>query len=157
MRLKNKISLTLYIIILFSWFSTCCSSTTSSSPTEVVLPYFKWLGSPVIEDQKSFAVSSWERISSCVGINSHVIQELKITVFVGDLSWPDSKWPLHCDSNGKQIAACGCSYPYSRIEIVNIPECFDGGLPTELMHQALWYHGESSGYDNPKFTTCRWW
>lgn len=148
------------LIILLAALATCnCENRTSpATPDVFASPYFAWYGAPTSE-QRAYADMAWERIAPCVGLDTKAMSDFPIVLIEAPQGLATMPWPLYAyDARvGKEVAACGKSSPV-RIYIVNLQEeCFVGALPTEIMHVALWKHGEDSGYSNPKFTTCRWW
>lgn len=136
----------------------------STGLPEAPRPYFRWHGAPT-SAQMAYADMALGRIAPCVGAKVEWFQDFPIWLTEAPQGLDTQPWPLYAYDvrSGSQVAACGASTP-TRIEVVNIPECFEGGLPTEIMHVALW---KTSGSGNRDYTSslwagvstggCRWW
>ena len=145
---SNVPRLAVPLVILALALAGCHSPSSPDVPTGP-LPYIRWSGNPTSE-QMAWTDTNWERMAACVGLDPHVLVLFPIAIM---------DEPMYCWSgkDKREVLAAGCASP-DRIRIGREWAFENGGaVLTELMHVALWRKGQSVEYDNPYFTTCRWW
>ena len=145
----RKLTIGIWMWIIFSIISTSCTKGGPTSIDPVIYPYFEWHGNPT-EQQINWTNENFERLAACIKLDPHSFAMFPIYIL-------DERFYCWSAKDNTEVAAAGCAYP-DHIKVRREWAFENGGaVLTELMHVSLWKQHENAGYDNPKFTTCRWW